>query len=69
MQNRMPVILKPGTWPVWLGEEPADACVLKGILEPCPTGKMTRRLVSQRVGNFKNYYPSLIELVPAAAGR
>ena len=24
MQNRMPVILKPGTWPAWLGEEPAD---------------------------------------------
>jgi putative SOS response-associated peptidase YedK len=24
LHNRMPVVLKPETWPVWLGEEPAD---------------------------------------------
>ena len=25
LHNRMPVVLKPETWRVWLGEEPADA--------------------------------------------
>jgi putative SOS response-associated peptidase YedK len=25
LHNRMPVVLKPNAWPVWLGEEPADA--------------------------------------------
>jgi len=25
LHNRMPVVLKPDAWPVWLGEEPADA--------------------------------------------
>jgi putative SOS response-associated peptidase YedK len=24
LHNRMPVVLKPEAWPVWLGEKPAD---------------------------------------------
>jgi putative SOS response-associated peptidase YedK len=28
----MPVILKPETWPRWLGEEPADPPQLKELL-------------------------------------
>jgi putative SOS response-associated peptidase YedK len=24
LHNRMPMVLKPEAWPVWLGEEPAD---------------------------------------------
>jgi putative SOS response-associated peptidase YedK len=28
--NRMPVILPPEAWPVWLGERPADLSQLKG---------------------------------------
>jgi putative SOS response-associated peptidase YedK len=31
LHNRMPVILKPEDWPVWLGEEPADPPRLKGL--------------------------------------
>jgi putative SOS response-associated peptidase YedK len=30
----MPVILKPETWPVWLGEQPADELQLKALLPP-----------------------------------
>jgi hypothetical protein len=30
LHNRMPVVLKPEAWPVWLGEERADASALKG---------------------------------------
>jgi putative SOS response-associated peptidase YedK len=31
LHNRMPVVLKPEAWPVWLGEEPANEVELK----PC----------------------------------
>src|SRR5215468_1440686 len=37
IHNRMPVILKPETWPAWLGEEPADAARLNGMLRPYPS--------------------------------
>jgi hypothetical protein len=28
----MPVVFKQEAWPVWLGEEPADASALKALL-------------------------------------
>jgi putative SOS response-associated peptidase YedK len=34
LHNRMPVVLKPETWPVWLSEEPAVASALKALLTP-----------------------------------
>jgi len=36
LHNRMPVILNPDTWPVWLGEEPAVASPLKVLLASFP---------------------------------
>jgi hypothetical protein len=36
----MPVIPKPEGWPVWLGEEPADAPKLKALL-----ARHTRRMI------------------------
>jgi putative SOS response-associated peptidase YedK len=36
LHNRMPVVLKPDAWPVWLGEEAAEACALKALLKPFP---------------------------------
>jgi putative SOS response-associated peptidase YedK len=62
----MPVILKPETWPVWLGEQPAELPQLKGLLTPYPAGGMTAWPVSTRVGNVKNNDSSLIEPVAAA---
>jgi putative SOS response-associated peptidase YedK len=38
LHNRMPVVLKPDAWSVWLGEEPAVASTLKGLLAPVPLG-------------------------------
>jgi len=32
LHNHMPVVLKPETWPMWLGEEPTDAASLKPLL-------------------------------------
>ena len=64
----MPVILKPETWPAWLGEETADARHLKALLGPYPSDEMTAWPVSQRVGSVKNNDPSLIEPITALAG-
>jgi putative SOS response-associated peptidase YedK len=65
LHNRMPVVLKPEAWPVWLGEEQADASDLKALLAPFPAEKMTCWPVSARVGNVKNNDASLIEPVAA----
>jgi putative SOS response-associated peptidase YedK len=66
LHNRMPVVLKPAAWPVWLGEEPADAPQLKALLAPYPSEEMVAWPVSARVGNVKNNDPSLIEPIAAA---
>jgi putative SOS response-associated peptidase YedK len=65
IHDRMPVILPPQAWPVWLGEEPADTERLKGLLAPYPAEGMTCWPVSARVGNVKNNEPSLIEPIAA----
>ena len=65
LHNRMPVVLKPETWPVWLGEKPTDASSLKALLAPFPSDEMTCWPVSARVGNVKNNDPSLIERIAA----
>lgn len=69
LHDRMPVILSPEAWPVWLGEEPADAERLKGLLVPCPSEMLTMWPVSQRVGNVKNNDPPLVEPVSAEPAR
>jgi putative SOS response-associated peptidase YedK len=66
IHNRMPVILKPDAWPVWLGEEPADEPQLKALLAPYPADEMICWPVSARVGNVRNNDSSLIEPVAAA---
>ena len=63
LHNRMPVVLKPRAWPVWLGEEPATVSDLKATLAPYPSDEMIAWPVSARVGNVKNNDPSLVEPV------
>jgi putative SOS response-associated peptidase YedK len=65
IHNRMPVILKPEAWAVWLGEEPAEEPQLKALLAPYPSDEMICWPVSARVGNVKNNDSSLIEPVAA----
>ena len=65
LHNRMPVVLKPETWRVWLGEEPADASAVKALLAPFPSDEMTSWAVSPRVGNVRNNDSSLIERIAA----
>jgi putative SOS response-associated peptidase YedK len=65
LHDRMPVILAPEAWPVWLGESPAGPEQLKALLKPYPAAGMITWRVDKRVGDPKNKDPSLIE--PAAA--
>ena len=64
--NRVPVVLKPAAWPVWLGEQPADVPQLKALLVPYPSDEMICWPVSARVGKVRNNDPSLIEPIAAA---
>jgi putative SOS response-associated peptidase YedK len=63
LHNRMPVVLKPDVWPMWLGEETADPAHLKALLVPYPSEDMIAWPVSTRVGSVKNNDPSLIEQI------
>ena len=65
LHNRMPAVLKPETWPWWLGEQPADVPQLKALLAPYPSDDMSCWPVSTRVGNVNNNDPSLIEPIAA----
>jgi putative SOS response-associated peptidase YedK len=66
VHDRMPVILGPENWPLWLGEAPANPARLKALLVPYPAGDMVIWPVDRRVGNVKNNDPSLIEPVALA---
>ncbi|RJF80671.1 SOS response-associated peptidase [Oleomonas cavernae] len=51
---RMPVILAPADWPIWLGEVPADAAAMARLLAGAGPGEMRCWPVSSRVGNVRN---------------
>ena len=61
LHNRMPVVLQPDAWPVWLGEEPAEPKDLKALLAPYPGDDMICWPVNARVGNVKHNDAALIE--------
>jgi putative SOS response-associated peptidase YedK len=63
LHNRMPAVLAPEAWPVWLGEAPAELPELKALLAPYPSDEMVAWPVSARVGNVKNNDASLVEPV------
>jgi putative SOS response-associated peptidase YedK len=66
LHNRVPVVLRPETWPVWLGEQPAELPQLKALLAPYPSEDMICWPVSASVGNVKNNDSGLIEPIAAA---
>ncbi len=65
LHNRMPVVLTPDAWPLWLGETPADPRPPRALLAPYPAERMTCWPVSPRVGNVKNNDPSLVDPIAA----
>jgi len=59
LHNRMPVLLPPGCWASWLGEQAATAAKLKTMLKPYPGAAMAFWPVDRRVGNVHNDTPDL----------
>ncbi len=64
IHNRMPAILPPEAYDLWLNPEAADG---QGLLLPFPAEAMEAYPVSPRVGNVKNDDPALIEPIPVQA--
>ena len=51
IHHRMPVILAPEDWAVWLGESAGDAAAM---MRPCAEGLLDHWPVSSAVGNVRN---------------
>jgi putative SOS response-associated peptidase YedK len=51
IQDRMPVIIERGDWPLWLGEVDGDPA---SLLRPAPEGILRTWQVGKAVGNVKN---------------
>jgi len=64
VHDRMPVILTPESFRVWLGEELVSPDKLKTLLKPFDAAKMTAWRVGRAVGNVANDEPGLIEALP-----
>jgi putative SOS response-associated peptidase YedK len=61
IHERMPVILPPPDWPLWLGEAPATPGELLALLKPCPADWVSVYPVGPAVGNVKNDEPGLLD--------
>jgi len=59
VHDRMPVMLVPEDWPMWLGTPDQR----KPLLRPFPAKDMEMWPVTKAVGNVKNQGPKLIEPV------
>ena len=57
LHERMPVILEPADWPLWLGEVEADPA---GLLRASAEGVLRMWPVDKRVGNVRNDGPELL---------
>jgi putative SOS response-associated peptidase YedK len=60
IHDRMPVILNPDTFDVWLDPDVEDPGELTSFVRPAPTGTITHHVVSQRVGSVRNNDAGLI---------
>jgi putative SOS response-associated peptidase YedK len=60
IHDRMPVVLDPDTFDVWLDPEADDLSELTALVRAAPAGTVTHHAVSQRVGSVRNNDPELI---------
>ncbi len=61
VHNRMPVMLRPEDWAMWLGETAASLEEIRALMKPYPSEYMDSRPADPKVGNVKNDDPSLID--------
>jgi len=64
IQDRMPVILEPEDWGVWLGEKPGD---VGALLRPAAEDVLRMWPIDKRVGNVRNDGPELLQRCEAPA--
>ena len=62
IHHKMPVILAPGDFPRWLGEEPDP----RDLMRPFPAEPMRMWPISTRVNKPENNEPSIVEPVEPA---
>jgi len=60
VHDRMPIILPPRDWSLWLDPGVSDPAVLRPLLAPFPAEAMAAAPVSRRVNNPGNEGPELI---------
>jgi putative SOS response-associated peptidase YedK len=67
IHDRMPVVLEPADWDVWLAEEtsPLD---LRRLLRPLPADELEMHPVSAAVNSVRNQGPELLVAVGPALG-
>ncbi|NQV05846.1 SOS response-associated peptidase [bacterium] len=61
IHDRMPVILDPSAWDLWLDREFDDVDALRQMLIPAPEGRLAEHPVSSLVNSVRNNVPDLIE--------
>ncbi|MGA8694407.1 MAG: SOS response-associated peptidase family protein [Xanthobacteraceae bacterium] len=67
LHDRMPVVIAPGCWGDWLGENSVPESTVNALLGPYPDNAMAFWAVDRRVGNVRNDSPDLF--APLAAQR
>jgi putative SOS response-associated peptidase YedK len=60
IHDRMPVILNPDTFDVWLDPEGDDLGELTSLVHAAPVGTVVHHAVGQRVGSVRNNDAELI---------
>jgi len=60
IHDRMPVVLDPTAFDVWLDPEDADVDELEALLVPAPAGTLSHHPVDPRVGNVAHDSPDLV---------
>jgi putative SOS response-associated peptidase YedK len=60
IHDRMPVVLEPDAWDLWLDPELLDTGELHGLLRPAPSGPLRLVEVRPLVNNVRNDGPELI---------
>jgi putative SOS response-associated peptidase YedK len=63
IHDRMPVILDPATFDLWLDPANEDTEELLALLRPPPAGTVLHHPVGTRIGNVRNNDPALVEPV------
>ena len=63
IHDRMPVLLQPDTFDLWLDPDMEEASELTALLRPAPAGTIVHRPVGPRVGSVRNDDPQLIEAI------